>query len=427
MFPVLIRRGKFNSACGSVSERMTYSSKTRISIALVAAACLLGMAAARARGQQRAGATSQVAGERGCPAKTQIAASLANASALMEQAHYQDAAALLNPLADRNCDARASLLDAAALEALGNLALAEQALVHAHQTWPGNNSIAASLARQYFSAHENEKAAHALEHFRPTPSTPQQELNLAAVVLLATHRLAAAKECAEAAYKSAPSLQSLLLLANVLQLEGRYPNVNQLLAPQRGTYASSPEFFITLAESEYDASLIPDARNDVERALELNRASYQAHYILGNVLARQGETDRAIAEYRAAIELAPGQPRTYYQLALALRSKMDEVGEEQALEKALAADDRYAPAHCEMGRILLDRQRVQEAVAHLTQAVEYNPNSEEAYYLLSRAYAKLGDKEKSEEAVRRLVAVRKANRPAMGGIDQDHPPQPTSP
>lgn len=408
---------------------MTQKTETRTLTALAAAACLLGMAAAATLAQQhpsRASSTNATTNE-DCPGQTETSATLANASALMEQARYQEAANVLTPLAERNCDPRASLLYAASLEASGRPAPAEQHLERAHARWPENNSIAASLAREYFSAHENEKAAHALDRFHPSVSTPQQELHLAAVVFLSTHRLTGAKQAAETAYTSAPSLQNLLLLANVLQLQGRYPDVNRLLGPQRPAYSNSPEFFITLAESEFDASLYPDARKDVEHALSLDRGSYQAHYILGNVLARQGDSDHAITEYRAAIALAPNQPRTYYQLALVLRAKLDETGEEQALEQALAADDRYAPAHCEIGRILLERQRLQEAVAHLTQAITYNPSSEQAYYLLSRAYAKLGDKEKSEEAVKHLVAVRKANRPAMGDLDQDHPLLPVNP
>ena len=68
--------------------------------------------------------------------------------------------------------------------------------------------------------------------------------------------------------------------------------------------------------------------------------------------------DGAIGEYRTAIELNPSQSRTYYQLALALETKQDQAGEEHALEQALAADNHYAPAHCEIGKILMDENRL---------------------------------------------------------------------
>jgi tetratricopeptide (TPR) repeat protein len=211
------------------------------------------------------------------------------------------------------------------------------------------------------------------------------------------------------------------MLANVLQLEGRYPEVNRILGSAKKTYSDSPEFLITLAESEYDASSYPAARQDIERAVLLDGKSYQAHYILANVLVRQNEVDRAVSEYHTAIELAPGQPRTYYQLALTLRARQDEAGEMQVLEQTLAADEHYAPAHYELGRILMDEHRLADAAKHLEAAIEINPKAEEAYYLLARAYAGLGEKDKSDEMVKRLVSVRKANRPGAASKDGTPP------
>jgi tetratricopeptide (TPR) repeat protein len=152
-------------------------------------------------------------------------------------------------------------------------------------------------------------------------------MELAVLVYLPAHQLVSAQAVAEAAYKTYPSVHTLLLLANALQLQGRYPDVNRILGSKRDTYADSPEFFITLAESEFDASIYPAAQEDLEHAISLDAKSYQAHYLLGNVLARQNDADRAVAEYRLAIDLAPNQPRTYFQLALALRSRQDEAGE----------------------------------------------------------------------------------------------------
>jgi tetratricopeptide (TPR) repeat protein len=339
----------------------------------------------------------------------------------MQQARYQDAAEALKPLSGLNCDARASLLLAAAFEAGGDMPQAEQTLQHAHSIWPSNNSIAASLARDYLGAGQVEKAAQALMHFQATASTPQQEMELAAVVYFAAHLLVSAQAVAEAAYKSYPSLHTLLMLANALQLQGRYPDVNHLLGDKRKAYADSPEFLITLAESESDASIFPAASQDLEHAISLDPKSYQAHYLLGNVMFRLNDADRAVAEYRLAIDLAPDQPRTYFQLALVLRSKQDQAGEERALEQALAADDHYAPAHCEMGRILLEQHRLTDAVTHLSSAIQDNPKSEEAYFLLARAYAGLGQKDKSEEMVKRLVVVRKANRPNSDSKAESQP------
>jgi predicted Zn-dependent protease len=385
-------------------------------IAALAAGSLSSCPAAGAAVAQNAPAVHSQANSR-CPSHDDVNAALSQASTLMVQAHYQDAAEALKPLADLGCDARASLLLAAAIEAGGDAARATGVLERAHAAWPLNTSIAASLAREYLHAGQTDKAAQALKHFQVTSTTPQQEMEEAALVYFAAHQLASAHAVAAAAYKAYPSLHTLLLLANALQLEGRYPDANRLLQDKRETYADRPEFFITLAESESDAAIYPQARKDLERAIGLDPKSHQAHYLLGYVLLRMNEADGAIGEFHLAIDLGSRQPRTFYQLALALRSKQDDAGEEQALTSALAIDGHYAPAQCEVGRILLKEHRTSDAVGHLSTAIQYNPHSEQAYFLLARAYRELGEKDKSDDMVKRLVAVRKENRPGPDNRD----------
>ena len=402
---------------------MKLSGKLALIAALAFVLCRFGSATmARAAGQSANTASpTHSTSAHGCPSQDLINSALGKASTMMQQARYRDAAGTLEQLVLLNCDARVSLLLAAAYEAGGDAPKAQQTLQKAHSTWPSNSSIAASLAREYMGAGQADKALDALAHFHATAQTPLQEMELGVIVYLGGHRLTSAEAVAETAYKSYPSLHTLLMLANVLQLEGRYPDVNRILGAKRESYPDSPEFLITLAESEYDASIFPAARQDIERAVLLDGKSYQAHYILANVLVRQNEVDRAVNEYRTAIELAPGQPRTYYQLALTLRARQDEAGEMQALEQTLAADDHYAPAHYELGRILMDEHRLADAASHLEVAIQYNPKAEEAYYLLASVYARLGEKDKSDEMVKRLVTVRKANRPSAGNKDGTPP------
>jgi tetratricopeptide (TPR) repeat protein len=354
----------------------------------------------------------------GCPSKDKMGAVLGEASSLMEQARYQEAADSLKPFANLPCDARVSLLLAAAFEMSGDLHTAEETLARAHAMWPANNSVAASLARQYLSEGQVEPAARVLEHFHPTAATPMQELQVAAVVLMDNHQLVTARAVAEAAYKNYPGVQSLLLLANTMQLQGRFKEVVALLNGKRNAYSGSPAFLITLAESEYDSILYDAARNDLERALSLDQNSYQAHFLLANALFKLDKVDEAIVEYRRAIALSPEQARTHYQLAMALQSKQEETEAEQEIARALGIDSHYAPALIEAGKILISQNKLSDAVVQLNLAIQNNPNAEQGYFLLAKAYAQLGDKEKSEEMKRRLVAVRDANWKNSGNQNQ---------
>ncbi len=232
---------------------------------------------------------------------------------------------------------------------------------------------------------------------------------MAVVVLLANHELVPARETATLAYKTDPTLQTLLLLANALQLEGRYKEVLALMQDKRAMYANSAAFLVTIAESEFDEKIFDAALTDLTRAVALDPALYQAHYLRGNALMNSDDGDGAIAEYREAIKLKPKQPRTYFQLALALRSKHDESEEESVLRSLLDIDPQYAMAHSELGRILLNEGRVPDAVVQLKLAIEQNPKSEQAYYLLARAYDRLGQTAESTATAKLLAGVRSAN------------------
>ena len=66
----------------------------------------------------------------GCPGQDEMGAVLGKASALMEQSRYQEAADSLQPFANLPCDARVSLLLAAAFEMSGDLQKAEIGRAH---------------------------------------------------------------------------------------------------------------------------------------------------------------------------------------------------------------------------------------------------------------------------------------------------------
>lgn len=355
-----------------------------------------------------------------CPAREQIERTLGEASAFLEQKQYDQASHLLETLTATKCDPVSFLLLAAAFEATGELAKAESALQTAHALWPANTSIATSLAREYLNDKRIDKAVGALRDFHAVQSTPPQEMQVAVLVYLAAHRLTEAQGIADTAYKLHPALSSLLLLANVLQLEGRYKAVNQLLENQRKTYADSVPFLITISESEFDAMLYDAARADLEHAIALDGNSYQAHYLLGNVLVAQNLNEQAESEYRKAISLEPNQPRTYYHLALLLHSRQDDADEVPLLKQALGVDAHYAAAYCELGRLQLDRRQLADAVTQLNLAIQFNPQLEQAYYLLARAYSGLGQKDKADAMVERYKALREANR---HGVVDAHPNQ----
>src|ERR1700739_1294747 len=92
-------------------------------IAPLAAACLSSGPAVRAAVVSDAAIAAQVQSPaaKDCPSPAALEAVLAQASSWMEQSRFQDAAGMLQSIAARNCDARISLLLAAAFEGQGDM------------------------------------------------------------------------------------------------------------------------------------------------------------------------------------------------------------------------------------------------------------------------------------------------------------------
>jgi tetratricopeptide (TPR) repeat protein len=295
---------------------------------------------------------------------------------------------------------------AAAFESGGNPSKARQALQEGHSVWPSNNSIATALARQYLMIGRADQAAEALRSSEVNATTPVQELALRVRVELSVNRPIEAERVAKIAYVAHPSEDSTLMLANVLQMQGRADEVVNFLQAKRGRYGDSPKFLITLAESEYDTPNYSAARADLERAISLDPALEQAHYLLGNTLVKLKAVNRAIEEYNTAIRLSPKKPRTHYALALAFLLRADDAGAEGALKDSLAIDPQYAPAHCELGELYQKQGRLPEAVEELNSAIQCNPRYAVAYYHLGETYRQMGDKRDSVKAFAAFQALK---------------------
>lgn len=137
---------------------------------------------------------------------------------------------------------------------------------------------------------------------------------------------------------------------------------------------------------------------------DLNRrvVAAQYHFKAGNEAMRRGDLERAVAEYREAVEGDPEYALGRYNLGLALvRSGRPEEAVE-AFEAALELDPEYRDAHFNLAMALADLGRPEEAVDHFERTYRIDPQDRAAH--LEWAVA-LGRSGRHAEAIRELEAV----------------------
>lgn len=123
------------------------------------------------------------------------------------------------------------------------------------------------------------------------------------------------------------------------------------------------------------------------------------HEALGNSLMRSGKTEEALREFESERQLQPrsASANTNVGQVLLMQGKDDEAGE--VLHDALQMDRPPPEIYRLLGKLDLHRKDNRSAVSDLTRYLTFKKDDPTAYYLLSRAYRGLGEKEQMNQAL----------------------------
>jgi tetratricopeptide (TPR) repeat protein len=147
---------------------------------------------------------------------------------------------------------------------------------------------------------------------------------------------------------------------------------------------------------------------------EFSRASKAAptdpapHVALAMVWMQRGQTSRAVEALRARARGMSSQPVILYALGIALlrsgAAPDDAAGTEalEAFRTAARLRPEFAPAQAELGKLLLKRNDVRGAIAHLEKAVELEPDNSAPAYVLSQAYRRDGQTDRARDLLARV-------------------------
>jgi tetratricopeptide (TPR) repeat protein len=133
-----------------------------------------------------------------------------------------------------------------------------------------------------------------------------------------------------------------------------------------------------------------------KQALDLDPGDAKANYNFGLALLRKGTLDEAITHFQTAVKAKPEFSDAQSNLGAALlqEGRLDEAIPH--LEEAVAVKPQHGEAQSDLGIALLQKGRLDEAIVHLQQAVEINPKQAQNHLNLGNGFYMQG---KTREAL----------------------------
>lgn len=203
------------------------------------------------------------------------------------------------------------------------------------------------------------------------------------------------------------SIEARRLLARCHLAKGEIAKAASQLAAVLGSQAGD-------AEALYLAGRACErlATDTAEALFALDPDSSSIRLLRGEAFERgpQHEFEKALAEFRKALQLQPDDPGTHHAIGRVL-FKMKRFDEAMPhLEEVLDRNRRHGMANYLLGRIhLVNRNRI-KAVSHLQMAVDARPELSDAKRDLAKALVLTGRHQEGIELYRKLLRVTPADR-----------------
>jgi tetratricopeptide (TPR) repeat protein len=142
------------------------------------------------------------------------------------------------------------------------------------------------------------------------------------------------------------------------------------------------------------AANIPEFVNTGPTAIKKIREQFLNDYSFvraGNQFFRRNEADNAIAEYRKALKINPNNVQAHLKMGFLLCNVKGNVEEGMAhLTRTLELDPDNAFAHHDLGMALLPQKKFEQAIKHLSQALQRMPQGVDKQYSAVAMHHNLG-------------------------------------
>lgn len=140
-----------------------------------------------------------------------------------------------------------------------------------------------------------------------------------------------------------------------------------------------------------------------ERILSLQPDSYRAHQLAAEAYEAKNQDEKALAEYRAALQTRPSLPGLHLGIArVHLKNlRLEEAAGE--FQKELEINPFDADANVDLGGIYVNQEQPEKAIPLLERALKVQPGLTEGRRRLGKAYFGVGQFEKAEAELQKAA------------------------
>jgi eukaryotic-like serine/threonine-protein kinase len=210
------------------------------------------------------------------------------------------------------------------------------------------------------------------------------------------------------AYAGLADCYLLLNVYNVTSADDSYPKAEAASRKALSINESLAEAHTSLAFVTYRYHLNwAEAEQHFKKAIALNPNYATAHQWYGSYLAALGRTNESVVEAKTAHELEPFSLTIYsdYIRNLYYAGRLDEARRESL--KLMEMDPNFMRAHLELGLVLEEEGKLQEAIAEFKLGLRSQPDNVAGLTALGHAQGLAGKRTDAEKIISRLQELSK--------------------
>jgi tetratricopeptide (TPR) repeat protein len=194
-----------------------------------------------------------------------------------------------------------------------------------------------------------------------------------------------------------------LSLAAVYRGMGRLPEAIEELRRVVAAHPTNDDAHRLLGQLLIDTHQIEAGVSEINQAIRLRPQYWTHHFVLGSALYAAGRYREAIPAFRRVTELQPDSGWGYQMLGASYQSLEDTANARRNYEAAIRLGN--AKAHSNLGILLYDQARYEEALGEFQKAAVLEPKSPLKHHNLGDALTRLGRSAEAAKEYGQAIAL----------------------